>query len=72
MDEIKNLEKQAIDAAFNNHWQEAINLNKKILKLDKNNLEAILRLGFSYFQLQSLMRQKKSIKKALKFNPIIQ
>jgi len=69
MDEIRNLEKQAIDAAFNNHWQEAINLNKKILKLDKNNLEAILRLGFSYFQLQKFDEAKKIYQKGLKIQP---
>ncbi len=69
MDDIKNLEKQAIDAAFNNHWQEAINLNKKILKVDKNNLEAILRLGFSYFQLQKFDEAKKIYQKGLKIQP---
>jgi len=69
MDEIKILEKQAIDAAFNNNWNEAINLNKKILKIDKNNLDAILRLGFSYFQLQKFNEAKKIYQKGLKIRP---
>jgi len=69
MDEIKNLEKQAIDAAFSNNWQEAVKLNKKILKLDKKNLEAILRLGFSYFQLQRFDEAKKIYQKGLKIQP---
>jgi len=74
MDEIKTLEKQAIEAAFNNNWQEAITFNKKILKIDKANLEAILRLGFSYFQLQKFDEAKKIYQKGLKIqsnHPVI-
>ena len=69
MEEIKNLEKQAIEAAFNNNWQKAISLNKKILKADKNNLEAILRLGFSYFQVQNFDEARKIYQKGLKIQP---
>jgi len=69
MDEIKKLENQAIEAAFNNEWQKAINLNKKILNLEKNNLEAILRLGFAYFQKQSFKEAEKIYQKGLKIQP---
>jgi len=69
MEPIQKLQQQAIDAAFNNQWQEAINLNKKILKIDKKNLEAILRLGFAYFQQQEYEKAKKIYKKGLKIQP---
>jgi len=69
MEEIKTLEKQAIEAAFSNQWEEAIKLNKKILELDKNNLDAILRLGFAYFQKQEFNQAKKIYQKGLKLQP---
>jgi len=69
MDEIKNLENQAIEAAFNNEWKKAINLNKKILNLEKNNLDAILRLAFAYFQEQNFKEAEKIYQKGLKIQP---
>lgn len=69
MDKIQILEKQAIDAAFSNQWEKAIKINKQILTLDKNNLEAILRLGFAYFQLQEFKQAKKIYQHGLKIQP---
>jgi len=69
MESIKKLENQAIEAAFNNNWELAIILNKKILKFDKNNIDAILRLGFAYFQKQEFEKAKTIYKKTLKIQP---
>jgi len=74
MDILKKLENQAIEAAFNNNWEKAINLNKEILKIDKNNLEALMRLGFAYFQKQEFKKAKITYQKGLKIqsnNPVI-
>ncbi len=35
MENLDNLEQQAIDAAINTRWQEAVNLNLKIIRVDK-------------------------------------
>ncbi|OGK13078.1 hypothetical protein A3C98_03135 [Candidatus Roizmanbacteria bacterium RIFCSPHIGHO2_02_FULL_37_15] len=69
MENVEQLEEQAVDAAMHFSWQFAIEINKKILKLDKKNLAANLRLGFSYIQLQKLDDAKKYYRKALKIQP---
>ncbi|MGB9707392.1 MAG: tetratricopeptide repeat protein [Microgenomates group bacterium] len=69
MENIANLEKKAIDAAITQDWKKAIEYNKQILSQDKNNLDAILRLGFAYFQNKQYESAKKYYKKALKIQP---
>lgn len=69
MTEIDILEQQAIDAAIAADWERAIELNKKIFKADKQNLGAILRLGFASIQVSGLEEAKKYYKKALKLQP---
>lgn len=69
MNEVEILESQAVDAAIKSQWQDAIRFNKKILDLDKNNLPAYLRLGFSYLQSHQLPEAKKHYGKALKLQP---
>lgn len=66
MDNIEQLEQQAVEAAINFAWQRAIELNKKITNIDKKNLAAYLRLGFAYLQSQNLNEAKKFYRKALK------
>lgn len=67
---IDDLEQQAIDAAINLHWDDAIDLNKTIIKEDKKNLAAYLRLGFVYLQKKELAEAKNYYNKALKIQPI--
>jgi len=69
MEEIISLEKQAIDAAINLDWKQAVDLNKKIIKLDKKNLDGYLRLGFAYLQQTRLKLAKKYYRQALKLQP---
>ncbi|OGK25388.1 hypothetical protein A3A46_00070 [Candidatus Roizmanbacteria bacterium RIFCSPLOWO2_01_FULL_37_13] len=66
---IEQLENQAVDAAINFNWKLAIDANKRIIKLDKKNLAAQLRLGFTYIQLQKFDEAKKFYRKALKIQP---
>ena len=69
MDKINILEQHAIDAAINNSWQKAINLNLQIIKLDKKNIDAYLRLGFAFLQLKKIKEAEKYYKKVLKIQP---
>jgi tetratricopeptide (TPR) repeat protein len=68
---IKNdyIEQQAIESAMNSNWKDAIVLNKKIIKTDKKNLNAYLRLGFAYIQTRDIKNAKKAYTKALKLQP---
>lgn len=63
------LEQQAIDAAMQLQWPAAVKLNAEIIKNDKHNLAAYLRLGFANLQLRKIKEAKKYYTKALKIQP---
>lgn len=67
--EIANLEKNAIDAAINGAWDEAVKINEQIIKNDKKNIDAYLRLGFAYMQKGDLKKAKAAYLKAKKIQP---
>lgn len=69
MDPLEILEQQAIDSAINLQWDNAIALNKQILKIDKENVDACLRLGFAYLQLKDISESQKYYNKSLKLRP---
>jgi len=69
MDIIEQLENQAVNAAVNFDWKSAIDINKRLVKLDKKNLAAFLRLGFASLQLQKFSEAIKYYRKALKIQP---
>jgi tetratricopeptide (TPR) repeat protein len=69
MKDISNLEKQAINYAMNGQWGEAIDFNENIIKIDKKNIEAYLRLGFAYLQTNKIKKSKQNYLKALKIQP---
>ncbi len=69
MNELEILEQGAIDAAINLDWKTAININKKILKGDKHNFAASLRLGFAYLQSHKLNLARQIYKQILKMQP---
>lgn len=69
MDAIGLIETQAIDAAIASNWERAIDLNKQILAQDKNNLGALLRLGFASLQNNQLEDAGKAYRKALRIQP---
>lgn len=73
MDDNNNLASQAIQAALNGNWNEAIKLNTEILKQDKKDVEALLRLARSYEELGKVRLAKTAFNKVLridKFNQI--
>jgi tetratricopeptide (TPR) repeat protein len=69
MTDIESLENQAVDAAVAQKWEDAAALNKKILDIDANNVDANLRMGFAMLQLEKIKEAKKYYQKALKLQP---
>jgi tetratricopeptide (TPR) repeat protein len=73
MNQVDSLNQRAIDAAIAHKWEEAVNLNKKLLDLEPQRLDAHLRLGFAYLQLEDIKKAKKFYQQALKIqskNPV--
>lgn len=69
MKDFSALEKQAINNAMNGRWSEAIKLNEDIIKIDKKNIEAHLRLGFAYLQTNKIKKAKQYYLRVLKIQP---
>lgn len=68
-----NLSHQAIDAALNANWIEALKLNKKILKMEPQNVDALSRLARANMELGKYNLAKKFYNEVLKndpYNPI--
>ncbi|MEK7597220.1 MAG: tetratricopeptide repeat protein [Patescibacteria group bacterium] len=69
MKDFSAFEKQAINNAMNGQWAEAITFNENIIKIDKKNIEAFLRLGFAYLQTNKIKKAKQYYLEALKIQP---
>ncbi len=70
-----DLTTQAVSAALNNNWQEAIKLNLSILKENPDNVEALNRLARAYKENGEIKLALKNYRKVLvldRFNPIAQ
>jgi len=63
-----DLAQQAITAALAANWEEAVKLNKLILRKNKINIDALNRLARAYSELGDLERAKKNAKRALKID----
>lgn len=64
-----NLNHQAIDAALESRWEDAVKLNKKIIKLDPENVDALNRQAKAYMELGKFNLSKKYYNQVLKFDP---
>lgn len=64
-----NLNHQAIDAALESRWEDAIKLNRQIIKLDPENVDALNRQAKAYLELGKANLAKKYYSLALKFDP---
>jgi len=69
MDNLQNIEQTAINAAITSNWNEAISSNEKIIKKDKKNIDAYLRLGFAYLQKGKIKKAKEIYNKVKKLQP---
>lgn len=61
-------EKAAISAALTQDWKEAIRINLALLKIDKQNINMLNRLGFAYLQSGHLTTAKKTFLKVTKID----
>ena len=59
----------AIEAALNSRWNEALKLNKVIIKNDPQNIDALNRLARANFEVGNLNQAQKYYSLALKFDP---
>lgn len=67
---LSALNDSAINAALKNNWEEAVELNSKILELDPSNLQAKIRLGRAFLQLEEFTQAKKIFKEVLEKDPL--
>ncbi len=70
-----SLYQQAIDAALDSKWEEALKINKKIIKLDPQNIDALNRQAKAYMELGKTNLAKKYYSEVLTidpYNPIAQ
>ncbi len=63
------LNQLAINAALNSNWEEAIKLNRQIIKIDPQNIDALNRQAKAYLELGKFNLAKKFYCEALKFDP---
>jgi hypothetical protein len=61
-------DQDAINAALNQNWEEAIKINTTLLKKDKENINILNRLGFAYVQTGDVANAKKMFNKVTKLD----
>lgn len=64
-----NLNYQAIEAALDCRWEEALKINKKIINLDPRNIDALNRQAKAYMELGKCNLAKKYYSETLKYDP---
>ena len=64
-----SLQHQAIEAALTLRWVDAVRLNRKILKLDPQNVDALSRQAKAYLELRKYALAKKYYSTVLKSDP---
>ncbi len=63
------LQKLAIDAAINCHWDEALSLNQQIITVEPENIECLNRIAKAHFELGDFNQAKKFYQDVLKIDP---
>ena len=66
---FSNLYQKAIDAALDSKWEEALKINRKIIKVDPNNIDALNRQAKAYMELGKPNLAKKYYSEVLKIDP---
>ena len=64
-----NTTQQAIEAALDSNWKMALKLNKQIIGLEPQNVDALNRQAKAYMELGKANLAKKYYSEALKFDP---
>jgi hypothetical protein len=65
----EELIEEAVRAALNNNWDEAISVNRLILNDNPNDIETYNRLGKAYSQQNNIKEARKTYRQVLKFDP---
>src|SRR3989344_5532458 len=65
----QSLSNQAIDAAMDCRWDEALKLNKKIIKDDPKNIDALNRQARVYMEMGRFPLAKKYYSEVVKIDP---
>jgi len=65
----QHLSQLAIDAALDSRWEEALKLNRKIIKVDPQNVDALARLARVYMEQGRLNLAKKYYLEVVKIDP---
>src|SRR3990167_7858363 len=66
---FSSLYHKAIDAALDSRWEEAVKINRKIMKLDPQNVDALNRQAKAYMELGKSNLAKKYYSEVLKVDP---
>jgi len=64
-----NLAQKAVSLALEGQWEEAIKVNKELLKACPDDVETLNRLAKAYFESGNIKRAKSISANVLKFNP---
>lgn len=64
-----NLAQKAVSLALEGQWEEAIKVNKELLKAYPDDVETLNRLAKAYFESGNIKRARSISAKVLKFNP---
>lgn len=64
-----NIQNLAISAALEARWEDALKLNKKIVRLDPQNVDGLARLARAYMEMGRFNLAKKYYCEALKYDP---
>lgn len=64
-----NLSQKAIEFALTSNWEEALKINKQIIKADPQNVDALNRQARAYMELGRMNLAKKYYSEVLKFDP---
>lgn len=65
----KDLEQTAIQFALSGNWTDAVDVNKRLLELSENNVDAMNRLVRAYTELGKLKEAKVYVENVLKLDP---
>jgi len=68
-DDITILEEKAIQSAVKKDWEEAVSINKKILRKKPKHVSTLNRLGLAYIKTQEFKKAKDTFDRVLKINP---
>ncbi len=66
---MRDLAQEAIEKALDCEWDQAIELNKEILKNDPSDIDALNRLARAYSEKGNIKKAKETSQKVLKIDP---